>query len=54
MDKGEAVNIANLYINSISNKYAILQAFHFGSFAKGTYHDVVAKKSARQLCIGTK
>ena len=38
MDKGEALKIANLYIDSISNKYVILQAFMFGSFAKGTNH----------------
>ena len=39
MDKGEALKIANLYIDSISNKYSILQAFLFGSYAKGTNHD---------------
>ena len=39
MDKGEALKIANLYIDSISNKYTIIQAFMFGSFAKGTNHD---------------
>jgi predicted nucleotidyltransferase len=39
MDKGEAIKIANLYIESISTKYNILQAFLFGSFAKGTNHD---------------
>jgi predicted nucleotidyltransferase len=39
MDQGEALNIANLYIDTISNKYTILQAFLFGSFAKGTNHD---------------
>jgi len=38
MDKGEALKIANLYIDTISNKYVILQAFMFGSFAKGTNH----------------
>ena len=39
MDKGEALKIANQYIDTISNKYVILQAFMFGSFAKGTNHD---------------
>ena len=39
MDKGEALKIANLYIDTISNKYVILQAFMFGSFAKGTNHE---------------
>jgi uncharacterized protein len=39
MDKGEALKIANKYIDSLSNKYVILQAFMFGSFAKGTNHD---------------
>lgn len=38
MDKGEALKIANKYIDSISTKYVILQAFLFGSFAKGTNH----------------
>jgi predicted nucleotidyltransferase len=39
MDKGEALEIANIYIDSISTKYNIKQAFLFGSFAKGTNHD---------------
>jgi predicted nucleotidyltransferase len=39
MDKREALKIANLYIDLISNKYTISQAFLFGSFAKGTNHD---------------
>ena len=38
MDKREALRIANQYIDTISNKYVILQAFMFGSFAKGTNH----------------
>ena len=38
MDKREALRIANQYIDTISNKYFILQAFMFGSFAKGTNH----------------
>lgn len=39
MDKGEALKIANQYIDTISNKYDIIQAFMFGSFAKGTNHE---------------
>ncbi len=39
MDKKEALNIACTYIDSISTKYSINQAFLFGSFAKGTNHD---------------
>jgi len=39
MDKGEALKIANLYISIISNKYNVLQAYLFGSFAKGTFHN---------------
>lgn len=39
MDKGEAIRIANQYIDTLSNKYKIIQAFVFGSFAKGTNHE---------------
>jgi uncharacterized protein len=39
MDKGEALKIAYQYIDTISNKYVVLQAFMFGSFAKGTNHE---------------
>lgn len=39
MDKGEALKIANRYIDALSNKYTIQQAFMFGSFAKGTNHE---------------
>lgn len=39
MDKGEALRIANAYIDSLSSKYVIVQAFMFGSFAKGTNHE---------------
>jgi uncharacterized protein len=39
MDKREALKIASAYIESISSKYNIKQAFLFGSFAKGNYHD---------------
>jgi uncharacterized protein len=38
MDKGEALRIAGRYIEILSSKYVILQAFVFGSFAKGTNH----------------
>jgi uncharacterized protein len=38
LDKREALKIANEYIESISNKYTVRQAFLFGSFAKGTNH----------------
>ena len=38
MDKAEAFKIANQYIDTLSTKYVILQAFMFGSFAKGTNH----------------
>ena len=38
MDKGEALKIASQYIETISSKYVVLQAFMFGSFAKGTNH----------------
>lgn len=36
MDKGEALKIAKTFIEFISLKYNIQQAFLFGSFAKGT------------------
>jgi predicted nucleotidyltransferase len=39
MDKGEALKIVGKYIESLSNKYVILQAFMFGSFANGTNHN---------------
>jgi predicted nucleotidyltransferase len=39
MDKREAIKIADEYIDAIGKKYLILQAFLFGSFAKGTNHD---------------
>lgn len=38
MDKREALEIAKYYIDVLSKKYLILQAFMFGSFAKGTNH----------------
>lgn len=39
MDKGEAIKIANLYIETIRKRYTVSQAFLFGSFAKGTFHE---------------
>lgn len=39
MDKREALKIASQYIDILRNKYVILQAFMFGSFAKGTNHE---------------
>ena len=39
MDKRGAYEIAEKYIDSISSKYHITQAFLFGSYAKGTFHD---------------
>lgn len=39
MDKREALKIASAYLESIRNKYNVRQAFLFGSFAKGTYHE---------------
>lgn len=39
MDKRAAYEIAEKYIESISFKYKIYQAFLFGSYAKGTFHD---------------
>lgn len=38
MDKREALKIANQYVETLRSKYVILQAFVFGSFAKGTNH----------------
>jgi predicted nucleotidyltransferase len=38
MDKNEALKIAKRYIDTISKKYRIENAFLFGSFARGTSH----------------
>ncbi len=38
MDKGEAIKIAKVYVDSISSRYNIKQAILFGSLAKGTNH----------------
>ena len=37
MDKREAITAAQNYIDSVSRKYELAQAFVFGSFAKGNY-----------------
>jgi len=39
MDKGEAIKIAESYIELLSSSYNIQSAILFGSFAKGTNHD---------------
>ena len=39
MDKRGAYIIAAKYIDSIRPKYHITQAFLFGSYAKGTFHE---------------
>ena len=38
MDKREAVTAAQKYVNTVSKKYKLAQAFVFGSYAKGNYH----------------
>jgi len=38
MDKREAITLAQNYVNSVSKKYELVQAFIFGSYAKGNYH----------------
>ncbi|TCO07960.1 nucleotidyltransferase domain-containing protein [Natronoflexus pectinivorans] len=38
MDKGEALKIANQYLDKVSSIYVVLQAYMIGSFAKGTNH----------------
>ena len=37
MDKREAIKVAQNYINNVSKKYELAQAFVFGSYAKGNY-----------------
>ena len=37
MDKREAIITAQNYVNNISKKYELVQAFIFGSYAKGNY-----------------
>jgi len=38
MDKREAIVAAQNYVNSVSKKYKLAQAYVFGSYAKGNYH----------------
>ena len=38
MDKREAIVIVQNYISNVSKKYELVQAFIFGSYAKGNYH----------------
>ncbi|MDR2584725.1 MAG: nucleotidyltransferase domain-containing protein [Prevotellaceae bacterium] len=38
MDKREAIAAAQKYVNNISKKYELVQAFIFGSYVKGNYH----------------
>lgn len=38
MDKGEAITVAQNYVNNIGKKYELVQAFVFGSYARGNYH----------------
>jgi predicted nucleotidyltransferase len=39
MDKREALEIAEKYVDSICFKYDVQRAIMFGSFAKGTFHE---------------
>ena len=39
MDKREAIIAAQKYVNTVSKKYELVQAFVFGSYAKGNYHE---------------
>jgi len=38
MDKREAIATAQNYVNKVSKKYELAQAFVFGSYAKDNYH----------------
>ena len=38
MDIGEALIAAQKYVDRVSKKYQLVQAFVFGSYAKGNYH----------------
>ena len=38
MDKREAIIAAQKYVNTVSKKYELVQAFVFGLYAKGNYH----------------
>jgi predicted nucleotidyltransferase len=37
MDKREAIIMAQNYVNNVSKKYELAQAFVFGSYARGNY-----------------
>jgi len=37
MDKRKAITTAQNYVNDVSKKYELVQAFIFGSYAKGNY-----------------
>ena len=39
MDKGEALIIAEKYIEAVSKKYTVVRALLFGSFVKGTFNE---------------
>ncbi|MCK5208888.1 MAG: nucleotidyltransferase domain-containing protein [Cyclobacteriaceae bacterium] len=39
MDKGQAIEIAQKYINSLKSKFEIQGVILFGSYAKGTNHE---------------
>ena len=38
MDTGEALTVAQKYVDTVSKKYQLVEAFVFGSYAKGNYH----------------
>ena len=39
MDKGQAIEIAIRYLDSLKGKFDIQSALLFGSYAKGTHHE---------------
>ncbi|MBN2520468.1 MAG: nucleotidyltransferase domain-containing protein [Bacteroidales bacterium] len=39
MDKGQAIEVARKYIESIKSRYDIQSVILFGSYAKGTNHE---------------
>ena len=38
MDKKDAMTLAQRYVANVGKKYELVQAFVFGSYAKGNYH----------------
>jgi len=38
MDKRKAITAAQNYVDNVSKKYELAQAFIFGSYAKGNFH----------------